>query len=1104
MEMPEKWRSLVHPRRGKPVDFPVEVDPGVAEVVREMTRLAEPEIEAMLGHSATEPEMADAVRAWLRGEPDPVGAAAVACVIVERKGIEDDALRAAFVDAWTVEHGLPFAACAFTELCGVRLGFPRPEPVARRPDSAFVVTAVVGGGQGGVMRAMPDDDLARWWGEGTFMRRLRNLIATAGDDEYQETVRRLAAHRGDGPRRLAVTYLVPTERKWADECFADDHPDMSLTTHLQLFCSLSTAEHVADLNSFMLLYREERLPEILATLLHGGGRAAAPALAADLAVHYGDVEAGRREQFEALVRLPSDEALQALVERLDQKDVLPWLTAAADRFPVRAIRVLSQSTGESTAERLAIEGLLRARVHADPELARAALPALPPESRKVVEPLLPPAAVPDADDLPPLLVDPPWTRPSRGKSKPVVLDGLTAPAESSLKWEDGEFERLDDEFDWPRRGDGELAWFEKWVADNGRLTELWQLPEAAPDAPVQYGSLKLRNYDAELVRFLWLPKVVARFGVDALPLVLRTVTDRADMYGEWLLPYLDADVARTMAGWLGRFKTARDVVHRWLRRHGVAAVPYLVPLAFGKSGPVRRGAESALRVLAEEYGETAVVDAAGEAGQAVAGLFAVDPLEMLPSRMPKTDWADPERLPRVLLRGRERALPTAATRHLLTMLAISKEGKPYPGVDIVRELCDPASLAEFSWEVFLRWYGQGAPTKENWALAQLGLLGDDTTVRRLSPLVRAWPGESASARAVTGLDALARIGSDVALTHLYALSRKGKYTGIKEHAQRKVEEIAAARGLTSDQLADRAVPDFGLDAEGGMTFDYGSRRFAVGFDEQLRPFVVEENGKVRKSLPKPGPKDDPVLAPAAHTLFAGLRKDVRTVAEEEIRRLEKAMVRGRRWSPEEFRRFFVSHPLLWHIVRRLVWLAEEGDGGTATAFRIAEDRTFADVNDDVVEPSETARVGIAHPVALGESVKAWSELFADYEILQPFPQLGRPVHRLTEEERTATRLRRLEGRVAPYGKAKGMSQSRFEDCGGALVRADLNGRYVIVDISPGLMGYYMGQGDDQTVTAVRAATDPRDPVHPPGGLPLGEIDPVTMSEVIADIVHISE
>ncbi|KJS51024.1 hypothetical protein VM98_39430, partial [Streptomyces rubellomurinus subsp. indigoferus] len=88
-------------------------------------------------------------------------------------------------------------------------------------------------------------------------------------------------------------------------------------------------------------------------------------------------------------------------------------------------------------------------------------------------------------------------------------------------------------------------------------------------------------------------------------------------------------------------------------------------------------------------------------------------------------------------------------------------------------------------------------------------------------------------------------------------------------------------------------------------------------------------------------RDDAELAPAERKRFAALKKDVRTVAGDQIRRLEDAMVSGRSWTAEEFAQLFVGHPLLWHLVRRLVWLAEAD--GTATAFRVAEDRTLADV-----------------------------------------------------------------------------------------------------------------------------------------------------------------
>lgn len=97
--------------------------------------------------------------------------------------------------------------------------------------------------------------------------------------------------------------------------------------------------------------------------------------------------------------------------------------------------------------------------------------------------------------------------------------------------------------------------------------------------------------------------------------------------------------------------------------------------------------------------------------------------------------------------------------------------------------------------------------------------------------------------------------------HLHGIAQKVKFKGLQYEAQQRIRQVAERLGLSTEQLADRLVPDFGLDADGSMVLDYGPRRFLVRFDEQLKPFVADEDGKHRKALPKPGAKDDPELAP---------------------------------------------------------------------------------------------------------------------------------------------------------------------------------------------------------------------------------------------------
>jgi hypothetical protein len=192
-----------------------------------------------------------------------------------------------------------------------------------------------------------------------------------------------------------------------------------------------------------------------------------------------------------------------------------------------------------------------------------------------------------------------------------------------------------------------------------------------------------------------------------------------------------------------------------------------------------------------------------------------------------------------------------------------------------------------------------------------------------------------------------------------------------------VAEVAEGLGLSTDELADRLVPDLGLDPDGSMTLDYGPRQFRVGFDEHLRPFVRDASGKSLKNLPKPGAHDDDAVAPDAWKRFSALKKEVKAVAGDQINRLEQAMVDQRRWAADDFERFFVAHPFVWHVARRLVWATYDRHGVPGTAFRVAEDRTLATVDDEAFSLDDADRVGVAHPVALDVDLKAWSEVFAD-------------------------------------------------------------------------------------------------------------------------------
>ncbi|WP_218009822.1 DUF4132 domain-containing protein [Actinomadura kijaniata] len=1089
LALPEEWAGRTHPRRdGHAVNAAVDVRvrDSAGAALRRVVAKARPALDSLLAGRAGEPDLAEAARRHLDGKADPAGAAAVAAV-VGLAGV-DGATPGVFVDGWVREHGLAFAACAVVERDGLA-----PERAAGGDWRGAWV---------GVVRKVqfPREDGR--------LRRMRALLAVAGEDDHREVVARLAELRTTPQRREWTAYLVPGRPDWLAE--VDDLTARPPGADRELLLSALAPEHLGLFGDRLLLAWGEATPAMLATLLDGLGPAALPLLLRTYDHDRVDA-AALRLVLEAISVIPTDEAFRALLERRDRRFAGPALLAAARRFPERALRIYA---AEAAAPDVA--DLLAAHLRVHPRLRDADLPA---DVRAVVETLEAAGGrVPDAapEDLPESLVSPPWTR-ARPNAEPVVVKGLKPLGEPRVVWSEGERESwatphlFDDRWtgpdtDWAeavrRFAERRLKW-----RDSVDLLQLAPVELVRPLVGGWWGAELASGDDVP-----WLRTVVARFEIDAFPFAMAAVKASSGDCGEILLPYLDADVAKLMAGGLEKGKRIRPAAEAWFERHGADAARPLVPAALGKpGGKARRDAERALLFLVDRVGADAVVAAAREYGDqaadAVAGLAARDPLATLPEPMPSIGtWADPAVLPPVLLRGRERALPLAATGHLITMLAVSRPDAPYPLLAEVREACDPASLAAFGWALFREWERGGSPAGGGWALAQLALTGDDDTVRRLTPVIRAWPGENGHHKAVVGLDVLAAIGTETALTHLNGIARKVRFKALRERAQEKIGEVADVLGLTADQLADRLVPDFGLDADGSMVLDYGPRRFTVGFDEQLRPFVRDESGKPRKSLPKPGAKDDPEAAEAAYQRFAQMKKDVRAVASGEVHRLERAMVTGRRWTAEEFRTHVVEHPLIRHLARRLVWQAD------GTAFRVAEDGTLADVDDDAFDLPGTAPVHLPHPIHLGDDLKAWAEVFADYEILQPFPQLGRPVHALTDTERDGTRLPRFEGVTVPTGLVLGLERRGWVrgpalDAGFErwISKPVADGLHVVANLEPGVHVSHLASAPRQTIHHLWLGTAPDD--HYDAGpleRPFAALDPVTASEVLADLADLTE
>jgi hypothetical protein len=532
--------------------------------------------------------------------------------------------------------------------------------------------------------------------------------------------------------------------------------------------------------------------------------------------------------------------------------------------------------------------------------------------------------------------------------------------------------------------------------------------------------------------------MLQRFGERAMPGVSRLL--EADPVGvlQMVVDVDAAEIAPHAARALLKLKKARPFAITWIRRHRKTAITRLIPDAVGKKSAVRDAAENALRWIAANFEtgraeiEAIAADYSGQApevSEAVVQVLDRDPLARFPARIPKLPgWYSPAPLTRPVLKSGG-ALPDEAMDALTEMLAFSVPEAVYAGIDQVKGEATSESLAGFAWDLFAAWLAEGAPSKDGWAMRGLGWLGNDESARQLTRLIRKWPGEAAHQRAVTGLDVLVDIGSDVALMNLNGIAEKLKFKGLQDRARDKIAALAEARELTPEELSDRLAPDLDLDERGGLDIVFGERKFRAGFDEFLKPWVKDLNGQRLKDLPKPNKSDDPELSAAAVARWGALKKDARAVASLQITRLETMLSSARRVSPSVFWTFFAAHPLIRHLAQRLVWgVYPDDDPSTSpnTMFRVAEDLSITDADDEALEVDVSdgaeGRIGLVHPLHLPPGgLDAWGALFGDYEISQPFPQLGREVFELTEDEKGLSELTRFDGIEVESARLRGMN-----------------------------------------------------------------------------------
>jgi hypothetical protein len=601
--------------------------------------------------------------------------------------------------------------------------------------------------------------------------------------------------------------------------------------------------------------------------------------------------------------------------------------------------------------------------------------------------------------------------------------------------------------------------------------------------------------------------MVAWLGEPLVPLAIRSIAvNLLEMH-----PMLSRAASSRLALPCARAAQKRSGgAERVAARAGIAEHPDdtalgLVPAALSEDDVEASIASDVLRSLVKSGHAALVARAASRYGAAakaaIDDVLAASPYDRYPSKLPsKAKWALPAQIGTLEIEGGE-SLTEAQGTALVQMLQFSAIGDPYPGATDTIALATTSSRERMAKALFDEYLLAGSPPSHAWVLGAITWLAPVSSIALLASHMRAWAADGKVALLHDSLEALASIGSDEALVVVYDAGQRSRYDDTRDKVRAILESVAKERGVRYEVLEDMLVPELGLES-GAVALDLGARRLAVRLGDHLDAVLTDDTGNTLAAFPRKAKSDDAAKYDAAKARFAALLEASEAVGKGQVLRLERALRAQRQWSVEELRTWVLPQPLVRHLACRLIWQVV----GAGTLFRVAEDLSLADANDDTLAwPAAQARVVIAHPLR-APGLAAFQRWVDDYRVIQPFAQIGREVFSPTADERAKGRVERAVGRKAPYlsvlGLTLGMGWKPIPpgDKGIDAITRELpsgvaaNGLVARLAISPGLLFGAAKGRPEQTLGVLTLANEAREPTSFDG------LDALDASELLRDVL----
>ncbi len=273
------------------------------------------------------------------------------------------------------------------------------------------------------------------------------------------------------------------------------------------------------------------------------------------------------------------------------------------------------------------------------------------------------------------------------------------------------------------------------------------------------------------------------------------------------------------------------------------------------------------------------------------------------------------------------------------------------------------------------------------------------------------------------VEAIAAPALPSSVTELINTERGTRHGSLLRQVRKSVDALAAAQGLTQDELLELTVEEHGLSPEGTRRIPLSGGWLAVieADARTARLSYLDPDGRPRASL-------SPAVKQASASTLAAASKDlkaIRATIGNERARLDACLPADRSWPMSQWRGRYLDHPVTGRLTRALIWTFGIHPA-VVTGIPVSAETLLRSDGTEVPIPGDTTEVRLWHPVhAAADEVRAWRRLLISRLLVQPVKQAFREIYVLTPaEEATRDYSNRFAGHIFRQEQARPLMKGR--------------------------------------------------------------------------------